>query len=192
MHRTFNNDKSSAPWASYDDVIIWKHFPRYWPFVRGIHRSPVNSPHKGQWRGALMFSLICVWINDRVNGHEAGGLRRYYPHYDVTVMSLHLLQLFIFMNFVLRPSGVLLKWQLYTRSSMILLSLDINAPNKLLNLLTRLPRMCGNPTTKGDKYCMVTEYSSDCFLLGDINILNEVVSNIPYLAFIKRTAIRIK
>ena len=41
----------------YDDVIKWKHFPRYWPFVRGIHRSPVNSPHKGQWRGALMFFL---------------------------------------------------------------------------------------------------------------------------------------
>ena len=38
----------------------WKHFPHYWPFVRGIHRSPANSPHKGQWRGALMFSLICV------------------------------------------------------------------------------------------------------------------------------------
>ena len=42
----------------HDAVIKWKHFPRYWPFVRGIHRSPVNSPHKGQWRGALMFSLI--------------------------------------------------------------------------------------------------------------------------------------
>ena len=49
--------------ASHDDVIKWKHFPRYWPFVRGIHRSPVNSPHKGQWRGALMFSLICARIN---------------------------------------------------------------------------------------------------------------------------------
>ena len=32
----------------HDDVIKWKHFPRYWPFVRGMHRSPVNSPHKGQ------------------------------------------------------------------------------------------------------------------------------------------------
>ena len=49
--------------VDHDDVIKWKHFPRYWPFVRGIHRSPVNSPHKGQWRGALMFSLICAWIN---------------------------------------------------------------------------------------------------------------------------------
>ena len=70
---------------SYDDVIKWKHFPRYWPSVRGIHRSPVNSPHKGQWRGALMFSLIC-WINDWVNNVEAGDLRRHRAHYDVTVM----------------------------------------------------------------------------------------------------------
>ena len=40
---------------AHDDVMKWKHFPRYWPFVRGIHRSPVNSPHKCQWRGALNF-----------------------------------------------------------------------------------------------------------------------------------------
>ena len=70
----------------HDDVIKWKHFPRYWPFVRGIHRSPVNSPHKGQWRGALMFSLICVWINAWVNNREAGDLRRRRAHYDVIVI----------------------------------------------------------------------------------------------------------
>ena len=44
----------------------WKNFPRYWPFVRGIHRSPVNSPHKGQWRGAFMFLshvfTLCVCV----------------------------------------------------------------------------------------------------------------------------------
>ena len=57
--------------AVYDGVIKWKHLPRYWPFVRGIHRSPVNSLHKGQWRGALMFSLICAWINGWVNNSEA-------------------------------------------------------------------------------------------------------------------------
>ena len=51
----------------HDDVIKWKHFPRYWPFVRGIHRWPVNSPHKGQWRGALMLSLISASINGWVN-----------------------------------------------------------------------------------------------------------------------------
>ena len=64
-----------------------KYFPRYWPFVRGIHWSPVNSPNKGQWRGALMFSLICVWINGWVNNREAGDLRRYRAHYDAIVME---------------------------------------------------------------------------------------------------------
>ena len=57
---------------SHGDVIKWIFFPRYWQIVRGIHRSPVNSPHKGQWRGALIFSLICVWINGWVNNREAG------------------------------------------------------------------------------------------------------------------------
>ena len=70
----------------HDDIIKWKHFPRYWSFVRGIHRSPVNSPHKGQWLGALMFSLICFWINSWVNNREAGDLRRHRAHYDVIVM----------------------------------------------------------------------------------------------------------
>ena len=70
----------------HDDVIKWKHFPRYWPFVRGIHLSRVNSPHKGQWRGALMFSLMCVWINGWENNREAGDLRRHRAHYDVIVM----------------------------------------------------------------------------------------------------------
>ena len=46
---------------------------------------PVNSPHKGQWRGALMFSLICAWINDWVNNRDAGDLRRHHGHYDVNV-----------------------------------------------------------------------------------------------------------
>ena len=49
-----------TPHGVRDDVIKWKHFPRYWPFVWGIHRSPVNSPHKGQWHGALIFTLICT------------------------------------------------------------------------------------------------------------------------------------
>ena len=49
-------------------------------------RSPVNSPHKGKWRGALMFSLICVWINGWVNNREAGDLRHNRAHYYVTVM----------------------------------------------------------------------------------------------------------
>ena len=66
----------------HDDVIKWKYFPRYWPVVSGIHRPP----HENQWRGALMFSLICAWINGWVNNREAGDLRRYRIHYSVIVM----------------------------------------------------------------------------------------------------------
>ena len=75
-------------WAQciHDDVIKWKHYLRYWPSVGGIHRPPVNSPYKGQWRGALMFSLIYTWINGWVNNRDAGDLRYYRTHYDVIVM----------------------------------------------------------------------------------------------------------
>ena len=71
-----------------DDVMKWKHFPRYWPFVRGIHRSPVNPPHEGQWRRALTFSLICTWISCWTNNRDAGDLRRHRAHYHDTLMNL--------------------------------------------------------------------------------------------------------
>ena len=81
--RTMKNDFKRIN-HMHDDVIKWKHFPRNWPFVRGIHRSP----HKGQWRGALMFSFIYAWINDWVYNREAGDLRRQCGHYDVIVMGI--------------------------------------------------------------------------------------------------------
>ena len=65
-----------------DDVIEWKHFPRYWPFVR----APGNSPHKGQWRGALMFSLIYTWRIDWVNNRDAADFIRHHTYYDIAVM----------------------------------------------------------------------------------------------------------
>ena len=56
---------------------------------KNIFRVPgTNSPHKGQWRGALMFALICVWINGWVNTREAGDLGRHRAHYDVTVVAV--------------------------------------------------------------------------------------------------------
>ena len=70
----------------HDDVIKWKHFRRYWPFVLGIHRSPWNSPHKGQWPETLMFDLIYARINCWVNNREAGDSRRHRAHYDAIVM----------------------------------------------------------------------------------------------------------
>ena len=76
-----------SDYIKHYDVIKWKHFPRYWPFVWGIHRWPVNSQHKGQWRRTLMFSLICAWINGWVNNREAGDLRCHCAHYDIIVMK---------------------------------------------------------------------------------------------------------
>ena len=70
----------------HDDVIKWRYFPRYWPF--GIHQSSVDSPHKGQWRGALIFSLMCAWRNGRVNNRDAGDLRLRRAHYGVIVMII--------------------------------------------------------------------------------------------------------
>ena len=57
--------------------------------MRGINRAPLNSPRKGQWRGVLMFSFICAWINGWVNNREVGELRRHRAHYDVIVMKLY-------------------------------------------------------------------------------------------------------
>ena len=77
----------------HDDVIKWKDFPRYWPFVWGIHRSLVNSPNKSQCHRALIFYLICAWINGSVNNRETGEFRRYRAHYNVTVMHLWVFRL---------------------------------------------------------------------------------------------------
>ena len=84
---TWKDENRSLSQVIHDGAIKCKHFPRYWPFVRGIPRSLVNSPHKGQWCRALMFSLICAWINGWVNNLEAGDLRCHHAHYDITIMG---------------------------------------------------------------------------------------------------------
>ena len=73
---------------THDDVINGNIF-RVTGHLCGEFRSPVNSPHKGQWRAALMFSLICARLNGWVNNGEAGDLRHHRAHYDVTVMSVN-------------------------------------------------------------------------------------------------------
>ena len=80
-----------APYAIlyhlHGDIIKLKHFPRYWPFLRGNHRAPVNSLSKGQWGGALMFSLICAWTNGWVNSRDGGDLRRHRACHDVIIVA---------------------------------------------------------------------------------------------------------
>ena len=73
----------------------WRHQMETFSALLGICAGnspvPVNSPHKGQWREALMFSLICVWINGWANNCKAGDLRRYCAHYDVIVMRIKII-----------------------------------------------------------------------------------------------------
>ena len=77
---------SNKTWI-HDDIIAWKHFSCYWPFVRGIHRSPVNSPNKGQWCGDLMFCSVCAWINGWENNGDTSDFRCHHSHYDKAVMN---------------------------------------------------------------------------------------------------------
>ena len=73
--RCWTNSPVFMIWKVWVLILTWwrhqmPHFPRCWPFVRWIHRSPVNTPHKGQWRGALIFSLIC--LNKRLSKQSWG------------------------------------------------------------------------------------------------------------------------
>ena len=70
----------------HHDAIKWKGVPHNWSFVRVIHRSSVDSPHKDQWPGTLMFALVCVGTNGWANNRGARDLRRHRDDYDVIVM----------------------------------------------------------------------------------------------------------
>ena len=87
--------------AHYDVTVMhswWRHqmetFSALLAICAGNSPVTVTSPHKGQWRGALMLSLICAWINDWVNNRQAGDFRRHHAHYDVTVMYCVMVWLF--------------------------------------------------------------------------------------------------
>ena len=70
-------------------IIQWR-YSSWWHHQIGSFSASLalcaGNSHKGQWRGALMLSLVCVWINGWVNNRDAGDLRRYRAHYDVIVM----------------------------------------------------------------------------------------------------------
>ena len=80
-----------TPGRSYHCNVFrswWRHqmeFSALLAICAGNSPATGEFPHKGQWRGALMFSLICTW-NGWVNNRAAGDLRRHRAHYDVTVM----------------------------------------------------------------------------------------------------------
>ena len=80
MCKMVNENKSWMHHRLYD-VMKWKHFPRYGPFCAGKSLVTGEFPSKGQRRRALMFSLICVSTNGRVNNRDADYLRRRRAYY---------------------------------------------------------------------------------------------------------------
>ena len=75
--------QSCGWWFEMLSCPLWSHCN----VVRRFHRSQINYLHKGQWRGALMFSFICACTNVSVNNRDTGDSRRHFTHFDVTVMN---------------------------------------------------------------------------------------------------------
>ena len=71
--------------SNHDHVIKWKHFPHYWPFVRGIHGHRW-IPRTNASDAEFWFLFDLRWANSWASNRYAGGLKRYRAHYDVTVM----------------------------------------------------------------------------------------------------------
>ena len=106
-------------------------------FVRGIHRWPVNSPYKGQWRGALLFSLICAWTNGWVNNREAGDLSR---HRSLILIKLWAQLCFLCEAVYNHASSNFQSWTKFVRSS----SSKINQNYCLLLLVKVLFPRCSS------------------------------------------------
>ena len=130
----------------------WRHqmetFSALLALCAGNSPVPVNSPHKGQWRGALMFSLICARINEWVSKREAGDLRRYRRHYDVNLM-------FVWVNCA--PSTVTAHYVYDEQVAVSITWLSIAAGNDYCILIfhqrtTNVLRIRSMPI----KYCIIT------------------------------------
>ena len=89
---------TSVRWYPWIRTHGWRWIPGWlnWRWREEVGTCPWVSTRKtltlilGQWRGALMFSLVCAWTNGLVNNHDAGDLRRHRSNYDVSVMTVEL------------------------------------------------------------------------------------------------------
>ena len=92
FHKTasvqFSRAKMVPPTQSFhNDVIKWKHYSPYWPFVRRIHRHRWIPITKASHAELWCFLWSAPWINGWVNNRDAGDLRRHRAHYDVIIMG---------------------------------------------------------------------------------------------------------
>ena len=76
---------SKPSWSGIANAPWWHHQMKVFSALLALRAG--NSPVKGQWRGALMFSLICVWTKGWVNNRGSGDLTRHRTYYDAIVMG---------------------------------------------------------------------------------------------------------
>ena len=111
----------------------WRHqmetFSALLAICAGNSSVPGKFPHKGQWRGALMLSLICVWINGWENNREAGDLRRYRGntfYYDVTIMERVSINLHVKMGIQLKSINGHRWYYLHIKAILLFRGADLN------------------------------------------------------------------
>ena len=79
------SDANMRPW--------WRHqmetFAALLALFEGNSLVTGEFPSQSQWRGALMFSLLCAWTNGWANHRDAGDLRRHRVHCGITEMSVN-------------------------------------------------------------------------------------------------------
>ena len=83
----FSYDRDCIATNEFKLIAWWRLQMETFSALLCAGNSPVsNELHKGQWRGALMFSLIYVRTNGWINNRDGGDLRRHCHLYNVTVM----------------------------------------------------------------------------------------------------------
>ena len=153
--------------------------------MRGIHRSPVNSPHRGQWRGALMFSLICTWTNGSANNLDARDLRRHCsslhcnvfctcPHGSVWIYNRQI-QILSFYQLMWAPKGNLLYFKFHILKTIPLgwpnfinFSIELNKTKYILSHFMPTVSLCMMTSSNGNIFC-VTDHLCEEFTGPPVN-----------------------
>ena len=114
--------------------------------------SPVNSPHKGQWRGAFMLSLIRDWINRWVNNREAGDLRCHRAHNDVII--------------IIWPFS---RWEIVRKTNLFFIYPTINQIQRNKGWWNDLPAALQHYSVGADKSCWARWWELLCRWWAELN-----------------------
>ena len=80
-------------WWCHDMIMTWQWFPHYWPYVRGIHGSLLDSADKGPVTVTLIFPLLLAWISCWTNRRVVSAFRWHDAHVISPWCTIWLVQL---------------------------------------------------------------------------------------------------